>query len=125
MATADCTTTTHDEGEFWEEGLHSLSCSEDEDRGELVCTGLNKAHCCFSMWYNISCCLDHEKGPSRNFIPIHAEMQSCADTEWNMSIMGWVWLLVPLRGCGYHRNGEEKGKGSDGRRTGSFPIEHI
>ena len=23
-----------------EEGLHSLSCSEDEDRGELVCTGL-------------------------------------------------------------------------------------
>ena len=21
---------------------------------------------------------------------------------------GWVWLLVPLKGCGYHRNGEEK-----------------
>ena len=20
----------------------------------------------------------------------------------------WVWLLVPLRVCGYHRNGEEK-----------------
>ena len=40
MATADCTTSTHDEGECWEEGLHSLSCSEDEDRGELVCTGL-------------------------------------------------------------------------------------
>ena len=37
-------------------------------------------------------------------------MQSCADTEWNMSIMGWVWLLVPLRGDGYHRNGEEKVK---------------
>ena len=40
MATADCTTSTHDEGECWEEGLHSLSCSEDEDRGELACTGL-------------------------------------------------------------------------------------
>ena len=40
MATADCTTSTQDEGECWEEGLHSLSCSEDEDRGELVCTGL-------------------------------------------------------------------------------------
>ena len=40
MATADYTTSTHDEGECWEEGLHSLSCSEDEDRGELVCTGL-------------------------------------------------------------------------------------
>ena len=39
MATADCTTSTQDEGECWEEGLHSL-CSEDEDRGELVCTGL-------------------------------------------------------------------------------------
>ena len=30
----------NEEGECWEEGLHSLSCSEDEDRGELVCTGL-------------------------------------------------------------------------------------
>ena len=40
MATADCTTSTHDEGDCCEEGLHSLSCSEDEDRGELVCTGL-------------------------------------------------------------------------------------
>ena len=42
MDTADCThyISTHDEGECWEEGLHSLSCSEDEDRGELVCTGL-------------------------------------------------------------------------------------
>ena len=53
MATADCTTSTHDEGDCCEEGLHSLSCSEDEDRGELVCTGLIfiaiKAHCCFSM----------------------------------------------------------------------------
>ena len=56
-----------------------------------------------------SCCLDHEKGLSRNFFSIHAEMQSCADTE--LSIMVWVWLLVPLRVCGYHRNGEEKGKG--------------
>ena len=27
---------------------------------------------------------------------------------WNMGIMGLVWLLVPLRVCGYHRNGEEK-----------------
>ena len=35
-------------------------------------------------------------------------MQSCADTEWNMGIMGWVWLLVPLRVCGYHGNAEEK-----------------
>ena len=41
------------------------------------------------------------------FFPIHAEMQSCADTEWKMGIMGWVWLLVPLRVCGYHGNGEE------------------
>ena len=49
------------------------------------------------------------KGLSRNYSPIHAEMQSCV-TEWKMSIMGWVWLLVPLRVCGYHRNGEEKGK---------------
>ena len=49
-------------------------------------------------------------------------MQSCADTEWNMSIMGWVWLPVPLRVCVYHRNGEEKGKGYGGQRTGSFPI---
>ena len=40
MATADCTTSTYDEGECWEEVLHSLSCSEDKDRGELVCTGL-------------------------------------------------------------------------------------
>ena len=40
MATADCTTSTHDEGDCCEEGFHSLSCSEDEDRGELVCTGL-------------------------------------------------------------------------------------
>ena len=40
MATADCTTSTQDEGDCWQEGLHSLSCSEDEDRGELVCTGL-------------------------------------------------------------------------------------
>ena len=37
---ADCITSTHDEGECWEEGHDSLSCSEDEDRGELVCTGL-------------------------------------------------------------------------------------
>ena len=22
--------------------------------------------------------------------------------------MGWVWLIVPLRVCGYHGNGEEK-----------------
>ena len=36
----DSTTSTHDEGECWEEDLHSLSCSEDEDRGGLVCTGL-------------------------------------------------------------------------------------
>ena len=36
MAKADVTTSTHDEGQCWEEGLHSLSCSEDEDRGELV-----------------------------------------------------------------------------------------
>ena len=42
------------------------------------------------------------------FSSIHAEMQSCADTEWNMGIMGWVCLLVPLRVCGYHGNGEEK-----------------
>ena len=28
------------------------------------------------------------------FSPLHAEMQSCADTDCNMSIMGWVWLLV-------------------------------
>ena len=41
MATAeDSTTSTHDEGECWEEDLHSLSCSEDEDRGGLVCTGI-------------------------------------------------------------------------------------
>ena len=42
MATAeDSTTSTHDEGECWEEeDLHFLSCSEDEDRGGLVCTGL-------------------------------------------------------------------------------------
>ena len=66
-----------------------------------------KVHCCF----NTFCCLDHEKGLSRNFFPRNAEMQSCAHTEWSMSIMGWVWLLVPLRVCGYHRNGEEKGKG--------------
>ena len=46
--------------------------------------------------------MDHEK---RNFPPIHAEMQSCADTEWKME---WVWLPVPLKGCGYHGNGEEK-----------------
>ena len=32
-------TSTNDGGECWEEDLHSLSCSEDEDRGELVCTG--------------------------------------------------------------------------------------
>ena len=29
-------------------------------------------------------------------------------SEWNMDILGWVWLLVPLRGRGYHGNGEEK-----------------
>ena len=26
-------------------------------------------------------------------------------------IMGWVWLLVRLRGCDFHTNGEEKRKG--------------
>ena len=35
-------------------------------------------------------------------------MQLCADTEWNMGIVGWIWLLVPLRVCGYHGNCEEK-----------------
>ena len=73
------------ERECWE-GLHSLSCSEGEDRGELVCTG----------------CLIHlavwtmRKDFHLIFSPYNAEMQSCADTEWNMSIMGWVWLLVPF-----------------------------
>ena len=33
-----------------------------------------KAHCCFSMVYNTSCCLDNEKGLSRNFSPY---MQKC------------------------------------------------
>ena len=45
-----------------------------------------KAHCCFSMQYNTSCSLDHEKELSRNFSPY---MQKC-NSEWNMSIMGWV-----------------------------------
>ena len=31
----DSTTRTHGEGECWEEDLHSLSCSEDEDIGTL------------------------------------------------------------------------------------------
>ena len=78
MATADCTTSTHDEGDCCEEGLHSLSCSEDEDRGELVCTGLifilkhtAASQCSIA---NTSCCLDHEKGLSCNFSPY---MQKC------------------------------------------------
>ena len=40
--------------------------------------------------------------------PHTSEMQSCADTEWKMGIMGWVWLNVPWRVCDYHGNGEEK-----------------
>ena len=35
-------------------------------------------------------------------------MQSCADTKWKTGIMGWLWLLVRLRLCGYHGNGEDK-----------------
>ena len=33
MAMEESTTSTHDEGECWEEDLHYLSCSEDKDRG--------------------------------------------------------------------------------------------
>ena len=58
--------------------------------------------------YNISCCLGHEQGISNNFLSKHAEMQSCADTEWKTGVMGWVWLLVPFGVCGYHGNGEER-----------------
>ena len=50
----DSTTSTHDEEECWEEDLHSLSCSEDEEsRIEVSWYALDtfsyKAHCCFSM----------------------------------------------------------------------------
>ena len=98
MATADSTTSTHDEGECWEEDLHSLSCSEDEDRGELVYMDtFHIKHTAASQ-----CSIIHRAvwTMRKNFyiiFYIHAEMQSCADTEWNRSIMGWVWLLVPLR----------------------------
>ena len=34
---------------------------------------------------------------------VHAEMQSCRILNGR-----WVWLLVPLKGCGYHGSGEEK-----------------
>ena len=37
----DSTISTHDEGECWEEDFHSLSSSEDEDRGGLVMHWIN------------------------------------------------------------------------------------
>ena len=55
---------------------------------------------------SISCCLDHEKGLSRNFFPIHAEMQSCADTEWKCDGCGFpVRVLVHSGVCVLRSNG--------------------
>ena len=43
-----------------------------------------------------------------------------------MSIMGWVWLLVPLRVCGYHlRMVRKRGKVRVAEELASFPIEHL
>ena len=42
-----------------------------------------KAHCYFSMYYNTSCCLDHEKGLSSNFSPYMRKCNHVMEHDYN------------------------------------------